>query len=151
MINHFKKFKHYIAINAIVINPMEKKKAPFRSIHLKPNVKILHYLLTRIMFPRIINHGFVVREDVVPLWLLTHKISTNWVDGMFNHMIRKEISYVGLSYGPIITKLLANFNIDTMEEVEDLEKPYDLTYTSLKEIRVPINHREIEEDSSFKE
>lgn len=83
----FKNIKHYNSINNLVINPMEMKKVPFKSIHLKQKGRILHYLLTRIMFPRIINYGYVVREDVAPLWLLTQIISTNWVSGMFNHMI----------------------------------------------------------------
>lgn len=67
----FKNFKHSTSINSLVIDPMEKKKASFKSIHMKPKLRILHYLLTIILFPRIINHRYVVREDVVPVWLLT--------------------------------------------------------------------------------
>lgn len=73
----FKNFKHSNAINALVINPMEKNKVTLKTLHLKPKVRILHYLLNRIIFPRIINHGYVIRDDVVPLWLLTHEVKTN--------------------------------------------------------------------------
>lgn len=57
----------------MVINPMEKKKFPFKVIKLKSKIIVLHYLLTRILFPRLINHNYVIREDTIPLWLLTQK------------------------------------------------------------------------------
>lgn len=112
-----KNFKHSTTFDTLFINPMEKKKVPFKPVHLKPTVRILHYLITRILCPRIINNRYVIREYIVPLWLLTQKITTNWVEGMINHMIWcKEIPSVGLPYEPIITRLIAIFNIDTMEK-----------------------------------
>lgn len=65
-----KNFKHSTSINHLVINLMEKKKVPFKDTHLKPKVITLHYLLTRILFARVINHKYVVMEDIIPLWLL---------------------------------------------------------------------------------
>lgn len=63
----FKNFKHSTTINALIINHMEKKKVPFKLIHLKPRVRTLHYLLTRILFSKIINHDYIVKKDLVLL------------------------------------------------------------------------------------
>lgn len=65
-----KSFKHSTTLNTLIINHMEKNKVTFKFIHLKPKVRILHYLFTRIPFPRIINHVYIIREDVVPLSIL---------------------------------------------------------------------------------
>lgn len=105
-------------------------KVPFKATRLKPKVGILYYLLTRILFPMIINHGYVVRKDVVSLWLLTQEIPTNWVE---------------LTYGLMITQLLTTINIDTMDETEDSTN-HRITYNALKEIRAQIKHGKIEED-----
>lgn len=63
----FKNFKHSIAINYLITKPMENKKVPFKFTQLKSKVRITHYIVTRIPFPRIINYEYVVREDIVPL------------------------------------------------------------------------------------
>lgn len=116
----FKNFKHSTTINSMVINPMGKKKVPFKTTHSRPKLRILHYLLTKILFPRIINHGYVLREDIVSLWLITQEIPTNWVEGILNHIIQcKKIPFAGLPYGPIITRLLATFKVYTMEETKN--------------------------------
>lgn len=83
----FRNLKHFTTLNSLVINPMEKRKSPLKSIHLKPKVWNLHYLQTIILFPRNVNHNYVIREDVVALWILTHEVLTNWVEEIFNHMI----------------------------------------------------------------
>lgn len=62
----------------------------------------------------------------------------------------KENSYAWLPYGQLITKLLATFNVDTIDEVEDPIN-HMITYNYLKGTRVHIKHKEIEEDSSFNE
>lgn len=122
----FKKFKHSTSINHLVINLMEKNNVPFKATDLKSKIKILHYLLTRIIFSRVINHGYVIREDVVPIWILTHEISTNWVEDLVNHMIQcKENSFTKLPYGPMVSKLLATFNVYTIYEIEDPKNPQD--------------------------
>lgn len=68
----FKNFKHFVSINSIVINPVEKMKVTFRTTHLKPKDRILHYHIMRVLFLRIINDYYVTREDIVKLW---HQIS----------------------------------------------------------------------------
>lgn len=112
---------------------------------------ILHYLQIITLFPRNINHNHVIREYVVPLWLLIQEILINWVEGIFNHVIWcKEIPSTGLPYGPIITRLLATFNIDTMDEAK-YSTYHRITYTALRQIKVLVKHGEIQEDSSIKE
>lgn len=41
---------------------IEKRKVPLKSFHLKPTVRIFHYLQTRILFPMNVNHNYVIRE-----------------------------------------------------------------------------------------
>lgn len=67
----FKKFKHSTTTNPLVINPIEKKKVSFKMFHLKQKIRIIHYLLIRILFPKILNHGYVNREDLVFIYLIT--------------------------------------------------------------------------------
>lgn len=70
---------------------------------------------------------------------------------MFIHITHyKDIPSAGLLHGPINTRLLATFNIDTMEETWDSTN-HMIIYNTLREIKVHIKHREIHEDSSLKE
>lgn len=79
------------------------------------------------------------------------RIPTNWVEGIFNHMIRyKEIQVVGLPYWKIIIRLLETFNIDTMDEAEDSTNNR-ITYTTLQEIKYLVKHGEIQDDPTIKE
>lgn len=39
----FRNFKHSIALNNLVTNLMKKRKFPFKSTHLKPKIRIIHY------------------------------------------------------------------------------------------------------------
>lgn len=104
----------------MAIDLMEKKRTPFKVTHLKQKIRILHYLLTTILFYGVINHNYVIKKDVVPLWHITQEIPTNRVDGIFNYMIWcKENPYAGLPYGQAITKLLAILNVDTIDGVDD--------------------------------
>lgn len=139
-----RKLKHFTTINTLIINPMEKNKVPFKSSQLKPKVRIFHYLLTKILFPRNINHSHVQREYVIPLWLLSQEIPTNCVYLIFNNMIRcKYITSVGIPHEPIISRLLAAFNIDTMDGKEDSTNRR-ITYTDLRKIKVMIKYGEIQ-------
>lgn len=36
------------------------------------------------------NRNYVIKEDIVPLWILTHEIPTNWVEEIFQHVIRSK-------------------------------------------------------------
>lgn len=45
----------------------------------------------------------------------------------------KEIQAVGLPYGQLITKLLASFNFDIMDEIKDSTN-HMITYIALKQI-----------------
>lgn len=73
------------------------------------------------------------------------------VDGIFNHVIWfVEIPSVGLPYGLIITRLLATFKIDTMNEKEESNN-HRVSYTALREIEVLVKHGEIHEDSEGEE
>lgn len=66
-----KSFKRSIALNNIVVNPMEKSHFPRKSNILKPKFCIIHYLLTKILLSKSLNLNYVIRDDVVPLWILT--------------------------------------------------------------------------------
>lgn len=123
---------HFTTINLLIVNPMEKKKNSFRFVHLKPKVIIPQYLLARILFQRSINHGYVIWEDVVPLWLLTFiNINQLGIRLIKQHDRCRETPSARIPYGPIITKLLATFIIDTMEETEDSTN-HRIADTSLK-------------------
>lgn len=99
------------------MNHMENKKLPIKASFLKSKVGIIHFLLTWILFPRKVILNFVIKEDVVPLWIIIKKFKTNWVEGIFLHMIYcKETQTDGFPYGGLITKLLGAFNINTMGE-----------------------------------
>lgn len=112
-----KKFKQIVAVNTLVTNPMEKRIIHFRTSLFKPKVRIIHYLMTRIVLPRNININYIIKDDIIPLWLLTQSIPTNWLDEMFHHMsYYKEKSSTKLLYGEIITRILNTFNIDTQGE-----------------------------------
>lgn len=62
----------------------------------------------------------MIKEDVAPLWIITHQFQTNWVDGMLLHMIYcKKIRSKGLLYGTLITKILYVVGVDSMGESVD--------------------------------
>lgn len=44
----------------------------------------------------------VNKEDIVPIWLMTQHIQTNFIEGMFLHMFNcKQIWTTELTYGPL--------------------------------------------------
>lgn len=75
-----KDFKRSISICSLVINPMEKIKFSIKTSFLNPRVLVIHYLLIRVLLSRNINLNFVIKDDIVSLWLITGKFQTNWVD-----------------------------------------------------------------------
>lgn len=99
-----KKFKLFTAIVSFVMNLMQDRKLPIKANYLKEKIRVVHYLITSILLPRRDNLGVVIKEDMIPLWLMTHRFQTNWVDEMLLHMIYcKENQSSGLPYETLIT------------------------------------------------
>lgn len=109
-----KNFKRTVALNTFVTNPMEKRKLLFWTTLLMPKVRIIHYLITRIILPRNNNNNYVIKDDIILLWLLTQNIPTNWVDKVFHHIsYSKEKSPINFPYEALVKRILSTFNIDT--------------------------------------
>lgn len=85
------------------------------------------------------------------IWILTQEVPKDWVEGIFQYIIRsKEKQSVGLPYEAMITKLLAIFNIDTMDETIDSTNQ-QINYTSLREKKVHIKYGELMDEPMVKE
>lgn len=125
---------------------MEKKGFPFITTRLKPKVRILHYLLTRILLPRNINIDYVIKDNIVPLRYLAKNIPTNWVDGVFHHTSHSREKYLAnLPYGAMIIKILRTFNIDNLIE-KSISSSNKIDYTSLRNMNINIKYKEPMDD-----
>lgn len=84
---------------------------------MKSKVCGIHYLLRRILFPRNINLKIVIRNDIVPLCLITQQFQTNWIEGILLEMYYcKQTHSIRIPYGALIAKLLGSFEIDIREK-----------------------------------
>lgn len=139
----FKNYKSSIFILSFIMNPMEDGKIPINVSYLKPKVYVTHCLVPRILLPRQINLDIVIKEDVVPLWLLTQQFQTNCVEGVLFRMDHfQQTRTTWLPYRALITKVLVSFGIRTMREIMDSTNN-KIYYSLLRRIKICIDHGEL--------
>ncbi|CAN1309866.1 hypothetical protein LINPERPRIM_LOCUS27840 [Linum perenne] len=118
-------FEPISKVQALTNNPLgdcwPSNKLP-NMFQLPAHLKVLHFLITRILFPRTTNREVITALDT---WILHHAINRapiSFVHLMFNHMVREatDFSRGDLPYAPFITTILLrlglNFNMRYTEE-----------------------------------
>lgn len=74
-------------------------------------------LLTYVILPTRKNYDELLKEDVVPIWLLTQNFQVNWTYGMVSYMFKcQKTNLVWLPYEGLITKFLVKVEINLDNE-----------------------------------
>lgn len=128
------------------MNPMEYRKLPAKADYLKV-IRVVHYLIMRILLPRQLNLDVVIKEDDIPLWLLAQQVQTNWVECMLIHMNHhKQTRITGFPYEALITKILASFGVKNMGKTMDSTHK-KINHSLLIRMRVGIYYEELRNES----
>ena len=144
--NGLKNFKRSITLNSLVTNPMVEKKLPLRATLLNSKVRILHYLLIRILLPRNTNKQLCYKR-----WhyfhLASHTKHTNKLGrGIFHHMsLSKEKPLTYIPYGAMITTILKIFKVYTLGE-KSISSNNMMNYTNLRDMKINIRCEELIDD-----
>lgn len=85
-----------------------------------------------------------LKEDMVPLWMLTQNLQVNWAYSMISYMLKCQRSNsVGLPYGGMINELMLRVGIHLYYETLSYA-PGKIDEKSLRLIRVHINDGNLE-------
>lgn len=124
-----KKFNHVVAFSSFLIDPMGDN-IPIKKKFMKEKFHVVHHMFTHILFPRQENYGFLIKEEIVAIWMLTQNHRTNRVDGVFNHISQCRMNHsIGFPCRSLIIKVLANARVDFEgESVDTIYCPIDSTY-----------------------
>ncbi|CAN1248320.1 hypothetical protein LINPERPRIM_LOCUS6692 [Linum perenne] len=121
----FSKNQPITAVQALTNNPTRDRfpeDRPPNTFQLPAHLRVLHFLITRVLFPRTTNREVVTALDT---WILHHaenRIHISYAHLMLTHMIRAatDFSRGNLLFAPIITTLLLRLGLSThLKHTED--------------------------------
>ncbi|MED6158402.1 hypothetical protein PIB30_032481 [Stylosanthes scabra] len=81
-------------------------------------MRVLHYLLTYVIFPRSTGHTHVQVDDLVIMWAMNNDIKIHWPYFIIHHMLRftKNDHGKGIGYVYLWTRIFKHLGIDFSNE-----------------------------------
>ncbi|CAN1285118.1 hypothetical protein LINPERPRIM_LOCUS18885 [Linum perenne] len=113
------------AVQTLTNNPTGDRfpeDRPPNTFQLPAHLRVLHFLITRVFFPRTTNREVVTALDA---WVLHHaenRLQISYAHLMLTHMIRAatDFSRGNLPFAPLITTLLLRLGLSThLKHTED--------------------------------
>ncbi|MED6226788.1 hypothetical protein PIB30_107169 [Stylosanthes scabra] len=98
------------------IQRVHKKKILCNVFNLE--MRLLHYLITYVLFPRSIGHAHVQVDDLVIMWAMNNDIKIHWPYFIAHHMLRftKSGHSKGIGYVCLWTRIFKHLGIDFSNE-----------------------------------
>lgn len=86
---------------------MRENKLPLNKKIMKASCCVVKFLMTYVLLTRRENRDELLKEDVIPIWLITQNFQVNWAYAIVHYMSKFQRSNsVGLPYGSLIAKFL---------------------------------------------
>ncbi|MED6153840.1 hypothetical protein PIB30_105972, partial [Stylosanthes scabra] len=81
-------------------------------------MRLLHYLITYVLFPRLTGHAHVQVDDLVIMWAMNNDIKIHWPYFIAHHMLRftKSDHSKGIGYVCLWTRIFKHLGIDFSNE-----------------------------------
>ncbi|MED6202487.1 hypothetical protein PIB30_106107, partial [Stylosanthes scabra] len=98
------------------IQRVHKKKILCNVFNLE--MRLLHYLITYVLFPRSTGHAHVQVDDLVIMWAMNDDIKIHWPYFIAHHMLRftKSDHSKGIGYVCLWTRIFKHLGIDFSNE-----------------------------------
>lgn len=97
---------------SFMINPTYQVLYPFTIQSMRPDIRLIHYVENRILFPRKRKFTNLNRSHVDTVWLLSKKIEKNCASAMIQYMFGRKRKGILLLYGDLVMKILEHVRYD---------------------------------------
>lgn len=101
---------------SLLIDPTSIIPSPLNVGILNPNIRLIHYNMTLILFQRNGNYNTIQKSDILVAWFLENQVYKNLVDAVFHHMIERKRKNNSLLYVELITKILNHVGYPFVEK-----------------------------------
>lgn len=83
------KFNFDTLSHSLLIDPSSSIQYPFNVEFFYPNVRLIHYTMSHILFPRKGNCSAVQKLGIPVVWFLENKVLKNWANAFLTHMLER--------------------------------------------------------------
>lgn len=100
------KFNFDSLAHSLLIDQTSTIPSSFNVVIIHPNIRLIHYTTSCVMFPRKANYSTLSKSDIRVVLFLENRVPKNWADVVLHHIIDRKRKKCILPYAELITKNL---------------------------------------------